>query len=466
MIKLFGVYVAKSLVLLGIIEFIVFFIAFYGGTFIHFDLKIPDRLINTDTITSTASLFALVMFSTVLSLGLYQPGSMIRASGFLVRLFLAFFLGTVATGILFFILQDFFLTARGILGFSLILAFLGILITRTLFIRISSDTTLKRRVLVLGTGINADRIEHYYTSIKEAGFLVVGYVPLGDSVNLVDENRQIVKDQSLFKIANRMAVDEIVIAVDDRRKKLPIEELLECKINGVQVLDLLTFFEKEMSIINIDLLYPSWMLFSSGFRPKMVSVYFKRAFDVTVSLVILLISSPFMMLVTIASLIESRGRDPILYSQVRIGKRGRPFRVYKFRSMRTDAEADGVARWATKNDARVTPLGKFIRKTRLDELPQLFNVLRGDMSLVGPRPERPEFVEQLSRDIPYYAERHWVKPGLTGWAQMLYPYAATEEDTKRKLEYDLYYVKNGGTMLDTIILLQTIEVVLLGKGAQ
>jgi len=466
MIKLFGVYVAKSLVLLGIIELTVFFIAFYGAVFIFYDLQIPEKLISTDAITSTAALFALVMFSTVLSLGLYQPGSMIRASGFLVRLFLAFVLGTAATGILFFILQDFFLTERGILGFSLILAFLGILITRTLFIRISSDTTLKRRVLVLGTGINADRIEHYYSSIKDASFLVVGYVPLGDSVNLVDENRQIVKDQPLLKIANRMAVDEVVIAVDDRRKKLPIEELLDCKINGVQVLDLLTFFEKEMSIINIDLLYPSWMLFSSGFRRRRPSVYFKRAFDISVSLVILLLSAPFMLMVTMASLIESMGRDPILYSQVRVGRRGKPFRVYKFRSMRTDAESDGVARWASKNDARVTPLGKFIRKTRLDELPQLYNVLKGDMSLVGPRPERPEFVEQLSRDIPYYAERHWVKPGLTGWAQMLYPYAATEEDTKRKLEYDLYYVKNGGTMLDTIILLQTIEVVLLGKGAQ
>ncbi len=165
-------------------------------------------------------------------------------------------------------MQDYFLTERKLLGFSLVLAFLGILVARTLFIRIISDTTLKRRVLVLGTGINADRIEHYYSSTKDAGFLVVGYVPLGDSVSLVDDNRQIVKDQPLFKIANRMAVDEIVIAVDDRRKKLPIEELLECKINGVVVLDLLTFFEKELSIINIDLLYPSWMLFSTGFRQK------------------------------------------------------------------------------------------------------------------------------------------------------------------------------------------------------
>jgi sugar transferase (PEP-CTERM system associated) len=325
---------------------------------------------------------------------------------------------------------------------------------------------MKRRVLVLGTGINADRVEHYYASSKEAGFIIVGYVSLADSVSLVDENQQIVKDEPLLKIANRMAVDEIVIAVDDRRKKLPIDELLECKINGVQVLDLLTFFEKELSIINIDLLHPSWMLFSSGFRQKLLTIYLKRAFDIAVSLVILTLSAPFMLLVAIASLIESKGRDPILYSQLRVGKRGKHFRVYKFRSMRTDAESDGVARWATKNDARVTPLGKILRKTRLDELPQLFNVLKGDMSLVGPRPERPEFVEQLSREIPYYTERHWVKPGLTGWAQMLYPYAATEEDSKRKLEYDLYYVKNGGTMLDTIILIQTLEVVLLGKGAQ
>ena len=466
MIRLFGVYVPKSLVLLGITEIIVFASAFYLSVFVLNDFTWPSKLIEDDAITSSASLYALVMFFSVLSLGLYQPDSMVNASGFLVRLFLGFGIGGVAMAMLYFLLQDFFLTGRGLLGYSLMFSFLMILVTRVLFLQLTSDDTLKRRVLVLGTGINADRIENYYSSVHKAAFLVVGYVSLGDSVSLVDENRQIIKDQPLLSIANRFAVDEIVIAVDDRRKKLPTDELLECKVSGIQVLDLLTFFEKELSIINIELLYPSWMLFSAGFRRRLLSVYLKRLFDISVSLVILVMATPFMLLVSIASLIESRGRDPILYSQVRVGKDGKPFRVHKFRSMRTDAESDGVARWATKNDARVTSLGKFIRKTRLDELPQLFNVLRGDMSLVGPRPERPEFVAQLSRDIPYYAERHWVKPGLTGWAQMLYPYAATEEDTKRKLEYDLYYVKNGGTMLDTIILLQTLEVVLLGKGAQ
>jgi lipopolysaccharide/colanic/teichoic acid biosynthesis glycosyltransferase len=176
--------------------------------------------------------------------------------------------------------------------------------------------------------------------------------------------------------------------------------------------------------------------------------------------------SPVMLLVTLASLIESRGKDPVLYHQVRVGQNGIMFRLHKFRSMRVDAEADGVVRWASTSDARVTRLGAFLRKTRLDELPQIFNVLRGQMSLIGPRPERPEFVERLSRSIPFYPERHRVKPGVTGWAQVLYPYGASEEDAKQKLEYDLYYVKNVGPILDLVILLQTIEVVLFGKGAR
>lgn len=466
MIKLFGVFVSRSIVLLGILELVIFFLSFHGAVFLHTDFHLPEDLITDDTLTSTASLFASVMFSAMLSLGLYQPGTMVRASGFLARLFLAFSIGSAATGLFYFALQDYFLTDRSLWGYSVMLSCLGILISRMIFTRITSDDTLKRRVLVLGTGINADRIEHYYSSVDKAGFLLIGYVSVGDSVSLVDDNRRIAKEQSLLEIAERMAIDEIVIAVDDRRKKLHTDELLECKINGIQVLDLLTFFEKELSIINIELLYPSWILYSSGFVQKPLNVYFKRAFDVLVSLIILIVVSPFLLMVAIASLIESRGRGPILYSQVRVGKNGKPFSLYKFRSMRTDAESDGVVRWAAKNDSRVTAMGRCIRKTRLDELPQLFNVLKGEMSLVGPRPERPEFVDQLSRDIPYYAERYWVKPGLTGWAQMLYPYAATKEDTRRKLEYDLYYVKNSGFMLDAIILLQTIEVVLLGKGAQ
>ncbi|MCG7923296.1 MAG: TIGR03013 family PEP-CTERM/XrtA system glycosyltransferase [Candidatus Thiodiazotropha lotti] len=463
MIKLFGIYISKAVVLLAVAEVLIFFSSMHGAILLFHQIA-------NQTISSLEGnipvIFSLVMFSAMTALGLYQKGSMATSSGFLLRIILAFLVGGVAMLLLLVVAPIFVGNGQSVLSYGLALSLLGILVARTIFVRVTSDKILKRRVLVLGVGINADRIEESMRDKDTLGIVVVAYVNLGDRIELIDKDRQIVKDQSLLEISNRLAVDEIVVAVDDRRKKLPNHELLECKIKGIRILDLLTFFEKELSIINIDLLYPSWMLYTDGYRQRALNRTIKKAFDMSVGIIIFLFAAPLMVLVTIASLIESGGRDPILYSQVRVGKNGKLFKVYKFRSMRTDAEADGVARWATKNDARITKLGGFLRKTRLDELPQIYNILNGDMSLVGPRPERPEFVMQLSNDIPYYPQRHWVKPGLTGWAQMLYPYGASEEDAKRKLEYDLYYVKNASTMLDFIILLQTIEVVLLGKGAQ
>ncbi|MEW7985541.1 MAG: TIGR03013 family XrtA/PEP-CTERM system glycosyltransferase [Candidatus Thiodiazotropha sp.] len=466
MIKLFGIYISKAVVLLGVIETLIFFLSMLGAIYLRHKYSTSPIPVDDETLKNLPAFFAVIMFSSLTALGLYQKGSMASSSGFLLRLILGFLVGGLAMVSLFFTLQLFPLSERSLLTHGLIISILGVLVARTLFVRVTSDKTLKRRVLVLGVGINADRIEESVKAKDTVGIVVVGYVNLGDRIELIDEERQVVKDQTLLEISNRLAVDEIVVAVDDRRKKLPNHELLECKIKGIQILDLLTFFEKELSIINIDLLYPSWMLYTDGYRQRALNRTIKKSFDMIVGIVIFIVSAPVMVLVTLASLIESGGRDPILYSQVRVGKNGKLFKVYKFRSMRTDAEADGVARWATKNDTRITKLGGFLRKTRLDELPQIFNILNGDMSLVGPRPERPEFVLQLSNDIPYYLQRHWVKPGLTGWAQLLYPYGASEEDAKRKLEYDLYYVKNASTMLDFIILLQTIEVVLLGKGAQ
>ncbi|MES9925894.1 MAG: TIGR03013 family XrtA/PEP-CTERM system glycosyltransferase [Candidatus Thiodiazotropha endolucinida] len=466
MIKLFGIYISKAVVLLGVIETLIFFLSMLGAIYLRHKYSVSPIPVDDETLKNLPAFFAVIMFSSLTALGLYQKGSMASSSGFLLRLILGFLVGGLAMVSLFFTLQLFPLSERSLLTHGLIISILGILVARTLFVRVTSDKTLKRRVLVLGVGINADRIEESVKAKDTVGIVVVGYVNLGDRIELIDEDRQVVKDQTLLEISNRLAVDEIVVAVDDRRKKLPNHELLECKIKGIQILDLLTFFEKELSIINIDLLYPSWMLYTDGYRQRALNRTIKKSFDMIVGIVIFIVSAPVMVLVTLASLIESGGRDPILYSQVRVGKNGKLFKVYKFRSMRTDAEADGVARWASKNDTRITKLGGFLRKTRLDELPQIFNILNGDMSLVGPRPERPEFVLQLSNDIPYYLQRHWVKPGLTGWAQLLYPYGASEEDAKRKLEYDLYYVKNASTMLDFIILLQTIEVVLLGKGAQ
>jgi sugar transferase (PEP-CTERM system associated) len=264
-------------------------------------------------------------------------------------------------------------------------------------------------------------------------------------------------------------MDEIVIAVDDRRlMSFPIDELIDCKMSGVNVLELVTFFERRAGKIRLDMLNPSWLYLSEGFQIGTSSFrrFGKRLLDIIVVLLLLPLALPLMMMVSMAILIESRFSGSVLYHQVRIKRDGVPFNIYKFRSMVSDAEKDGVARWASKGDSRITKVGSVIRKGRLDELPQLFNVLYGDMSFVGPRPERPEFIEKLAETIPYYEERHRVKPGLTGWAQICYAYGDTEADSVEKLQYDLYYVKNYSWLLDMLILLQTAEVVLLGKGAQ
>ena len=466
MIRLFGNYVSRTYLYLGILELAVFFSAFYAGVHLRFAWTVPaaDELADAP-VMAAAAVFAVVMFGASFSMGLYQRGVQARRAGFIVRLVLALLLGTVMLTVAFYLLPS-ISVGRGAVALALLCSFIGVIGGRAVFIRFAGAEARKRRVLVLGAGANAEEIEKLLAIGPEVELSVVGYVPLAESDQHVSAEKRLESGESLLDIAIAEEVDEIVVAADDRRGKLPVHDLLDCKMSGFDVLDLLTFFEKQLAIVRIDLVRPSWIIFSTGFRMGMSGLYGKRLFDLLAGGVILAVSIPFMALVAVASLIESRGRDPVLYRQVRVGQGGKLFRLSKFRSMRVDAEADGVARWASQKDPRVTRLGAFIRKTRLDELPQIFNVLKGDMSLVGPRPERPEFVDGLSAAIPYYGERHRVKPGLTGWAQLLYPYGSGEEDAKRKLEYDLYYVKHAGIVLDLVILLQTVEVVLFGKGAR
>jgi len=257
-----------------------------------------------------------------------------------------------------------------------------------------------------------------------------------------------------------------VVAVDDRRKKLPMDELLDCKMEGIHIIDGPSFYERESRKVPLEMIQPSWMIFSDGFSSSSINAYIRRAFDIFASLILLLVSWPFMLLTLAAIKIEEGLSAPLIYSQERVGLNGESFFVHKFRSMGVNAEKAGEAIWAKENDNRVTRVGEFIRKVRIDELPQIFNVLKGDMSFVGPRPERPVFVKQLSENIPYYAERHRVKPGITGWAQLCFAYGASEEDSREKLQYDLYYIKNQSLLLDLIVLIQTVEVVLFKKGSR
>jgi len=268
---------------------------------------------------------------------------------------------------------------------------------------------------------------------------------------------------SLPSIIAQHHIDRVVVSLSDRRGALPISELLQAKLSGVRVEDAATTYERIAGKILIESIRPSWLIFSDGFRASRTTRLLKRTVDLLLATVGLAVSSPLMLAAAIAIRLESPG--PVLYSQERVGEAGRRFILYKFRSMRVDAEA-GAPLWASENDERVTLVGRFIRLTRIDELPQLWNVLRGDMSFVGPRPERPFFVEQLAAVIPFYMQRHAVKPGITGWAQIKYRYGSSIEDATEKLRYDLYYIKHLSILFDLSIVLDTVTVILSAKGAQ
>jgi len=289
---------------------------------------------------------------------------------------------------------------------------------------------------------------------------------MGNEQVHVPANRLVRPQHSLYALAQRMQVDEIVVGPDDRRQGLPMADLLECKQSGIAVVELADFFERESGQIRMNLANPSWLVFSDGFNASPLRKLIKRSFDLAAAMIVVALTWPLMLVVALAIRIESGPGAPVLYRQERVGEHGRTFFLVKFRSMRTDAERDGVARFASTDDDRITRVGRFIRKARLDELPQLWNVLHGDMSFIGPRPERPQFVDNFNANIRYYPLRHCVKPGLTGWAQLRYAYGASQEDAEEKLKFDLFYVKNHNLMFDLMILLQTVEVVLFGRGAR
>lgn len=461
MFRLFGHYVSKLYLLLGVIEFLVIFYSFMAGFYMRFAISGSPPVAMPAGLSYTAMAFAVSMTVAMIAVGLYQRGLPFSA-GLLVRIGLSFLIASIAMSVVFYTFPT-LEVGRGVMAYAMLFTFVGVLGLRSLFFRVTQSEAQSTRVLVLGTGRQAQMIADLEPI--QPGFRIVGYVPVNEDETHILPGRRIAHDKRLLDIVLQQEVDEIVVAPDDRRLRLPVDEILDCKMSGTMVLDLLSFFEKETSRIKLDVLHPSWIFFSDGFRLDGITLFTKRLLDLLVGSIIFLLSWPLMLLVALAIYFESGGKGPILFHQVRVGLNGRQFEVHKFRSMRTDAEADGVARWASKNDSRITRVGAVIRKTRLDELPQVFNVLRGEMSLVGPRPERPHFVDQLDKEIPFYSERHRVKPGVTGWAQLSYPYGATIEDARNKLEFDLYYVKNASAFLDLIILLETVEVVLWGKGA-
>lgn len=348
---------------------------------------------------------------------------------------------------------------------ALLLMVGGMLIMRLLGNEILPISYTRQRVLVYGTGVRASIVGKSLQE-NDPGIELIGYFRGPQEKESVISGLNVVSPgKTLTDVVREQGVNEIVVALSERRGgSMPMRELLDCKLQGIHVIDLATHFEQLLGQVHLEAVSAGWLIFGDGFKQGLMRSLVKRLLDVVGSAVLLLLASPVMLLTTILIFIES-GR-PIFYRQERVGLNGGVFNVIKFRSMRQDAEKDGTPRWAGAGDTRVTRVGKIIRKMRIDELPQLFCVLKGDMSLVGPRPERPYFVERLTQDIPYYALRHGIKPGLTGWAQVRYHYGASIKDAEQKLQYDLYYVKNHSWLLDLIILFETVGVVLTGKGAQ
>jgi sugar transferase (PEP-CTERM system associated) len=321
------------------------------------------------------------------------------------------------------------------------------------------------RILIVGAGVEAETVLDTLARFAKPNYVVAGLFKVGDEPIGSTSNANLIAGQeSLIDEVRKRRIDKVVVAVREKRGGvLPLRDLLECRIRGIKVMDQTQFYEEVRSEFPIESLKASWLIYSHGFEQGRVRTTVKRCFDIAAATVLLILALPVMFVTALAIRIESAG--PVLYRQERVGLAGRRFMCTKFRSMRADAEKDGVARWANAGDTRITRVGRVIRKLRIDELPQFFNVLRGDMSLVGPRPERPSFVDQLKQKVPFYDVRHSVKPGLTGWAQVRFSYAASLEDSKRKLQYDLYYVKNHSLFLDVLILLETVRVVLRGEGA-
>lgn len=462
MIRIFKHYIPRSLFILGLMESVILMAAIWAALNLRYYQVGFERPVFSEYAVEIFS-FAFVVYMVLLATGLYQleAGRDMRVT--VIRLITSLGLSFIVLSVVLYMLPEIELW-RSVIIIGLLFSFVGILLSRYIYMHIVDLKGLKRRVLVLGAGERAKMVYNCGVMVSnEVEF--VDFLRVNVAENAIENAKDYQAGYSLSQYVDQQAVQEIVVAIEERRGALPIDELLDCKLKGCYITEATSFIERQSGTVSLKNINPSWIVFSDGFGGGgSLDLVLKRIFDVTASLLLLILSMPVLIITAILVKITSRGS--VFYRQERVGLNGKSFNVLKFRSMTVDAEADGVPKWAAKDDIRVTAVGRVIRASRIDEIPQIFNVLIGSMSFVGPRPERPFFVEQLEKKIHLYRERHRVKPGITGWAQLNYPYGASEEDTKRKLEYDLYYIKNYSLFLDFLILIQTVRVVLWPDGVR
>ncbi len=464
MLRIFRHYLSWQVIVLGLADLMILGAAAYAAWFAPL-LGLAPLWIGFDPILPKIVAFAGCTWIVLVIGGAYDLNPQQGRKEIVVRLmgcFVAAALLLAAVGFAFPYLR----WERLALVLGLIAGFLGVTAARLLTMGLWDIPRFRERLLLLGATPLADRLVETLSTMGKRGYEVLGYLDNRSpaELGLTNGYRVLGKVSDLERVAAEQKAGTIVVTLDERRGNLPLASVLGCKLRGIRVEDWPSFYERLTGRIVVEDLRPSWMIFSDGFHRASVTRTMKRAMDVTLALVFLTLGFPIFALMALAIRLESRG--PIFYRQERVGQGGKVFRLLKFRTMSDGAEKETGPVWATKNDPRVTRVGRFLRRSRLDEFPQIVNVLRGEVSFVGPRPERPAFVAALKQGIPYYIERLSVKPGITGWAQIRHPYGSTVEDAIWKLEYDLFYIKNMSIFLDLLILFSTVQVVLFGRGAR
>ena len=462
MIRLFKHYVPHAVLMLGLVDLVLLIVSAEIGWIVRAQ-QIGMMVTPMHTRIAQLLTFSIALQVSLVAVGAYGVASFLSLRFAAARLAVALSLGVMVLSLVFFLVPPLALWRSNLL-YSTVIATILLVTVRALLGKTLGGETFKRRIVVLGAGVRAARIQ----SLSEqpgVNFVVAGFVLMGETEPVVQGALPRADIPNLAAHIVDQNASEVVLALDERRNALPMKDLLRVRTTGVQVSEISSFLERETGRIDLKSVNPSWLIFSDGFASsRMLSSVFKRAFDIIAGGLLLAITLPIILLTAIAIKLESKG--PAFYRQRRVGLYNEGFDILKLRSMRQDAEVAGTAVWAAEDDPRITRIGRFIRKVRIDELPQTWTVLKGEMSFVGPRPERPQFVQQLEDQLPFYAERHMVKPGITGWAQINYPYGASIEDSRHKLEYDLYYAKNYSPFLDLLILLQTLRVILWPSGAR
>ena len=460
MIRLFHIYVPSSLMVLFLVDVAILYTSISLGL-IYSYASVSDLLRDHGSLELQRILFVVVGMLSLFTMGLHHRRYIAVQKMVPLRLAASHAMAFVILILVFYVVPQTRVWLSALVP-AMVMSYVTLGVCRFAFVRAAKVSLFRHPVLIFGAGAQARRIE-----LAEAAGRIrcVGFVAPENTDVQVSAHRVINVRGSLSETARRYGAAEIVIGLEERRGKVPTDELLTCRLQGLWISDFSSFMERETGQVELQSLDPSWLIFSEGFVAQhRIERAIKRLFDVVASAILLLFAFPVSVMTALAIYLEDGG--PIFYRQERIGLNGRSFMLMKFRSMRVDAESDGVARWASVGDQRITRVGAFIRKTRVDEIPQVLNVLKGEMSFVGPRPERPTIVDGLSRSIPFYRYRHMVKPGITGWAQISYPYGASIEDAYQKLKFDLYYIKNYSLILDFLILIQTIRVVLWPQGAR